>query len=104
MINLATATASWPVGRLRKASRCRAPAPSSNPWAPATGVFPPRLLCTCLCPAPGASLLLTWVFTSYGPQSNDSLMQGFAEANNPQDVYIETDMLRWVTATHDWMR
>ncbi|GLI66477.1 hypothetical protein VaNZ11_010320 [Volvox africanus] len=40
------------------------------------------------------------VFISYGPQSNDSLMQyyGFAEANNPQDVYVMTDMLRWVTA------
>ncbi|EFJ50052.1 hypothetical protein VOLCADRAFT_104004 [Volvox carteri f. nagariensis] len=40
------------------------------------------------------------VFISYGAQSNDSLMQyyGFAEANNPQDVYVMTDMLRWLTA------
>jgi hypothetical protein len=40
------------------------------------------------------------VFISYGAQSNDSLMQyyGFAEANNPQDVYVMTNMLRWLVA------
>ncbi|GLC36601.1 hypothetical protein PLESTB_000254700 [Pleodorina starrii] len=40
------------------------------------------------------------VFISYGAQSNDSLMQyyGFAEADNPQDVYVMSDMLRWLTA------
>lgn len=38
------------------------------------------------------------VFVSYGRQSNDSLMQfyGFAEQDNPDDVYVMTNMLKWL--------
>eukprot|EP00198_Chlamydomonas_reinhardtii_P006814 XP_001696150.1 protein N-methyltransferase [Chlamydomonas reinhardtii] len=38
------------------------------------------------------------VFITYGAQSNDSLMQyyGFAEADNPQDTYVISDVLRWL--------
>lgn len=38
------------------------------------------------------------VFVSYGTQTNDSLMQfyGFAEDNNPQDVYMMTTLMAWM--------
>eukprot|EP00775_Hariotina_reticulata_P001404 gene1404-1747_t len=38
------------------------------------------------------------VFISYGAQTNDSLMQmyGFAEVDNPYDVYIMTSLLKWL--------
>jgi len=42
------------------------------------------------------------VFVSYGAQANDSLMQyyGFAEANNPYDVYVTSNLLKWVEQLH----
>lgn len=38
------------------------------------------------------------VFISYGAQNNDSLMQmyGFAEPDNPYDVYVMTSLLKWL--------
>ncbi|KAF8066315.1 SETD4 [Scenedesmus sp. PABB004] len=38
------------------------------------------------------------VFISYGAQTNDSLMQfyGFAEPDNPADVYVMTSLLKWL--------
>jgi hypothetical protein len=42
------------------------------------------------------------VYVSYGAQANDSLMQyyGFAEPNNPYDVYIMSNLLKWVEQLH----
>ncbi|WIA22825.1 hypothetical protein OEZ86_009775 [Tetradesmus obliquus] len=38
------------------------------------------------------------VFISYGSQNNDSLMQmyGFAEPDNPYDVYVMSSLLKWL--------
>lgn len=38
------------------------------------------------------------VYISYGAQNNDSLMQmyGFAEPDNPFDVYVMTSLLKWL--------
>lgn len=38
------------------------------------------------------------MFISYGTQSNDSLMQfyGFSEEGNTADVYVATNLLKWL--------
>jgi hypothetical protein len=42
------------------------------------------------------------VFVSYGRQSNDSLLQyyGFSEADNPDDLYVMTSLLKWAEQLH----
>ena len=42
------------------------------------------------------------VFLSYGPVSNDDLLQyyGFVEQDNPSDTYVLQDMGKWLRQVH----
>lgn len=43
------------------------------------------------------------VFLSYGPVSNDHLLQyyGFVERENPSDTYVLQDMGKWLREVRD---